>query len=96
MFNLLQIEGVTPSEQQQILATISKYLGVQYSTAGVLISCLIIVVSTLIAHLITHDTVVSILIALIIASMCSLIGLLPLWVMFAICLLLAVYIIRGH
>ena len=86
---------VSPDKQQQVLAVISKYLGVQYSTVGVLISCIAVIIMAIVTQLLTKDTTISILVALIMASMCSLIGLLPLWVMFAICLLLAVYIIRG-
>ena len=47
---------VSPDKQQQVLAVISKYLGVQYSTVGVLISCIAVIIMAIVTQLLTKDT----------------------------------------
>ena len=83
LINLAQNETVPNTVLTQKLEVwISEYLGVQYTTGGIILGCFIVACATLLTYELTKSEPVTFLIALIGAGFCTVAGMLPTWILF--------------
>lgn len=85
---------VYPATQQTPEQLIAQYLGVQTSTAGIILSAVVIFLGILVVGVVTKSDIATLLTALVLTAIFGVLNYIPLWICLLVGILLAVWLLE--
>jgi hypothetical protein len=85
---------IYPADQQTPQRIIAQYLGIQISTAGIVLSAVVIFLGILIVGVVTKSDIGTLLTALVLTSIFGVLNYIPLWICLLVGILLAIWLLE--